>query len=54
VHRAGTFSIILKDDHGKTVIVPTKNIADRHIVIELRPSSDKQEHKVGLESTKQL
>jgi hypothetical protein len=38
VHRAGTFRIILKDDHGKTVIVPTKNIADRHIVIESGPS----------------
>jgi Conserved TM helix/Mechanosensitive ion channel len=50
VRQAGAFSIILKDDQGKTVVVPTKNIADRQIVIESGPSPDIQEDKVGLES----
>jgi Conserved TM helix/Mechanosensitive ion channel len=50
VRQAGAFSIILKDDHGKTVVVPTENIADRQIVIESGPSPDIQEDKVGLES----
>jgi hypothetical protein len=50
VRQAGAFSIILKDDQGKTVVVPTKNIADRQIVIESGPSPDIQEDKVGVES----
>jgi hypothetical protein len=51
VRQAGAFSIILKDDQGKTLVIPTKNIADRQIVIESGPSPDIQDDKLELKST---
>ena len=48
VIQAGPFSIILKDDQGKTLVVPTKNIAERQIVIESGPGPDIQDDKAEL------
>jgi Conserved TM helix/Mechanosensitive ion channel len=43
IQEAGSFSIILKDDQGKTVVIPTKNILDKEIVIESGPPPATQE-----------
>lgn len=43
VQQVGAFSVILKDESGRTVVVPTKNIADKEIVIESGPSPETQE-----------
>ena len=43
VQEAGAFNIILKDDQGKTVVIPTKNIIDKEIVIESGPKPETQE-----------
>jgi hypothetical protein len=43
VQQVGAFSVILKDEQGRTVVVPTKNIADKEIVIESGPSPETQE-----------
>jgi small-conductance mechanosensitive channel len=43
VQEAGSFSIILKDDQGKTIVIPTKNILDKEIVIESGPAPATQE-----------
>jgi small-conductance mechanosensitive channel len=43
IQEAGSFSIILKDDQGKTVVIPTKNILDKEIVIESGPPPAIQE-----------
>jgi hypothetical protein len=45
IRQAGAFNIVLRDDQGRTLIVPTKNIADRQIVIESGPSPEIQEDK---------
>jgi preprotein translocase subunit YajC len=46
VQEAGSFSIILKDDQGKTIVIPTKNIVDKEIVIESGPAPATQEKAV--------
>lgn len=46
VQRAGAFNIILKNDQGKTVIIPTRNILDKEIVIEDGPEPEAQERYV--------
>jgi hypothetical protein len=46
VQEAGSFSVILKDDHGKTIVIPTKNIVDKEIVIESGPAPATQEKTV--------
>ena len=46
VQEAGSFSVILKDDQGKTIVIPTKNIADKEIVIESGPAPATQEKAV--------
>ena len=46
VQEAGSFSIILKDDQGKTIVIPTKNILDKEIVIESGPAPATQEKAV--------
>jgi Conserved TM helix/Mechanosensitive ion channel len=51
IRQAGAFSIILRDDHGKTLIIPTKSIADRQIVIESGPSPDIEDDKVKSRSS---
>jgi hypothetical protein len=43
---AGSFSVILKDDQGKTIVIPTKNILDKEIVIESGPPPATQEKTV--------
>jgi preprotein translocase subunit YajC len=46
IQEAGSFSIILKDDQGKTIVIPTKNILDKEIVIESGPAPATQEKAV--------
>src|SRR5919112_429952 len=46
VQEAGSFSIILKDDQGKTIVIPTKNIVDKEVVIESGPAPATQEKAV--------
>ena len=43
IQEAGAFNIILKDDQGKTIVIPTKNIIDKEIVIESGPKPETQE-----------
>lgn len=43
IQDAGSFSIILRDDQGKTIVIPTKNIVDKEIVIESGPKPETQE-----------
>jgi hypothetical protein len=43
IQEAGSFSIILKDDQGRTIVIPTKNIIDKEIVIESGPRPETQE-----------
>ena len=49
VWQAGAFNIILKDDQRRTIVIPTKNIADRQIVIESGPSPDTHEDKTEIQ-----
>jgi hypothetical protein len=46
IQEAGSFSVILKDDQGKTIVIPTKNILDKEIVIESGPPPATQEKAV--------
>jgi hypothetical protein len=46
VQEAGSFSVILKDNQGKTIVIPTKNILDKEIVIESGPAPATQEKAV--------
>jgi len=46
IQEAGAFSIILKDDQGKTVVIPTRNIVDKEIVIESGPKPETQEKRI--------
>jgi preprotein translocase subunit YajC len=46
IQEAGSFSVILKDDQGKTIVIPTKNILDKEIVIESGPPPAIQEKAV--------
>jgi Mechanosensitive ion channel len=46
VQEAGSFSVILKDDQGRTIVIPTKNIIDKEIVIESGPAPAIQEKAV--------
>jgi hypothetical protein len=46
IEQAGSFSIILKDDQGKTVVIPTKSVVDKEIVIESGPKPETQESMV--------
>ena len=46
IQEAGSFSIILKDDQGKTIVIPTKNIIDKEIIIESGPQPATQEKAV--------
>src|SRR3712207_6600002 len=46
VQEAGSFSVILRDDQGKTIVIPTKNILDKEIVIESGPAPATQEKAV--------
>jgi hypothetical protein len=46
VQEAGSFSVILKNDQGKTIVIPTKNILDKEIIIESGPQPATQEKAV--------
>jgi small-conductance mechanosensitive channel len=46
IEQAGAFSVILRDDQGKTVVIPTKNVVDKEIVIESGPKPETTEQKV--------
>jgi Conserved TM helix/Mechanosensitive ion channel len=46
IQEAGSFSVILKDDQGRTIVIPTKNILDKEIVIESGPPPATQEKAV--------
>ena len=43
VQEVGAFSVILRDDQGKTIVVPTKNLLDKELVIESGPRPETQE-----------
>lgn len=43
VQEVGTFSVIIKDRQNRTVVIPTNNLQDKHIVIEERPRPETQE-----------
>jgi hypothetical protein len=47
IEEAGSFTIIIKDDQGKTIVIPTKNIIDKEIVIESGPHPTIQENMEG-------
>lgn len=46
IQEAGAFSIILKDEQGNTVVIPTKNIIDKEIVIQSGPKPETQEKRM--------
>ena len=46
VQEAGSFSVILKNDQGKIIVIPTKNILDKEIIIESGPAPATQEKAV--------
>lgn len=46
VQDVGAFSVILKDDDGRTVVIPTKNITEQEIIIESGPPPETQEKAV--------
>lgn len=43
VQEVGTFSVILQDDTGRTIVIPTKNLMDKELVIESGPRPETQE-----------
>ena len=43
IQEAGSFSIILRDDEGNTIVIPTKNIVDKEIVISSGPKPETSE-----------
>ena len=43
VQEVGAFSVILRDDEGRTIVIPTKNILDKELVIESGPRPETQE-----------
>jgi hypothetical protein len=43
VEEVGAFSVILRDDQGRTVVIPTKNLMDKELVIESGPRPETQE-----------
>jgi hypothetical protein len=46
IKQAGAFHIILENEEGKTVVVPTKLIADKEIIIESGPEPETPEKRV--------
>lgn len=50
VQEVGAFSVILKDEEGKTVVIPTKNLTEgEEIVIEAGPKPETQERMMERE-----
>lgn len=48
VEQAGAYNIILRDDQGKRVVIPTKSVADKEIVIESGPRPETQESATAM------
>jgi len=46
IQEAGSFSIILRDDQGNTVVIPTKNIIDKEVTILSGPKPETQERRI--------
>ena len=46
IKQAGAFHIIMDNDKGETVVLPTKLIADKEIIIESGPQPEIPEKKV--------
>jgi hypothetical protein len=53
IKQAGAFHIILEDEKGKTVIIPTKDIAEKEVQVESGPEPEIPEKKVE-EAVKKL
>jgi hypothetical protein len=47
VQQAGSFSLIIKDDRGRTIVIPTESIAGKDIIIESGPEPDIPENIFG-------
>ncbi|AIC15953.1 mechanosensitive ion channel family protein [Nitrososphaera viennensis] len=43
VQEVGAFSVIIKDEAGRTVVIPTKNLIDEEIIVESGPNPETQE-----------
>ena len=43
VQEVGAFSVIIKDEEGRTVVIPTKNMVDEEIIVEAGPTPETQE-----------
>jgi hypothetical protein len=48
VEQAGAYNIILRNDQGKRVVIPTKSVADKEIVIESGPRPETQESAAAM------
>jgi mechanosensitive ion channel-like protein len=46
IKQAGAFQIIMENEEGKTVVMPTKMIADKEIIIESGPEPEIPEKKI--------
>jgi hypothetical protein len=46
IQEAGSFSVILRDDQGNTIVIPTKNIVDKEVVILSGPKPETSEKMV--------
>jgi Mechanosensitive ion channel, conserved TM helix len=46
IKQAGAFHIIMDNDKGETVVLPTKSIADKEIIIESGPQPETPEKKI--------
>ena len=46
VKEVGIFQIIIENEEGKSIIIPTKSIADHEIIIEGGPSPETPEKKI--------
>lgn len=51
IQEAGSFSVILRDDQGNTIVIPTKNIVDKEVVILSGPKPETSEKMVEGMST---
>ena len=46
IRQAGAFHIIMDNEAGETVVLPTKSIADKEIIIESGPQPETPEKKI--------
>ncbi|MEO9364360.1 MAG: mechanosensitive ion channel domain-containing protein, partial [Nitrososphaera sp.] len=43
VQEVGAFSVIIKDEEGRTIVIPAKNLIDEEIIVESGPKPETQE-----------